>query len=129
MRKLEFICANPRPSTLDERNDCTVRATTLALDKDYIEVHKAYSEHGRKNKKGVVIATVEAVCSKLAEDFGILDFSNQDKTLKQFILENPKGHYVMIKRKHAFAVKNGVVYDDYKLGGNTIIRQAIKVKD
>lgn len=128
--KYQFIESNPRPRELNESNDCTVRATAIALDKDYKEVHSYYASKGRKPRRGCVIATVKAVCSELAENFSPMQYIHEP-TVSQFIRENPTGHWVVIKRGHAFAIKNGVVYDMHKscAGAKSRVKFAFKVKD
>jgi len=92
----------------DERNDCAVRATALALCLDYSVVHKAFLKHGRKPRhRSLPFVTRRA----------ILEFANvfptyEPKTLlSQFVKDHNVGHYIVHVRGHLFALCDGVVFD------------------
>ena len=109
---MKFIKANPREYS-DERNDCTVRATSLAINKPYKEVHKAYSDNGRKWGKGCNGFTIERVIKHYVGD----DYVKHNCTingrisLAKFLKLNTVGNWVVVKRGHAFAVIDGVAHD------------------
>lgn len=127
---MQFIKANPREYS-DERNDCTVRATSLALNKPYKEIHKAFSDKGRRWGKGVNLATLETVLTGFVGN--TLEthrhWQHGRLTLKRFIDYHPTGKWVVIKRGHAFAVIDGVAHDAHSscCGSRCIVQYAYKV--
>lgn len=126
---MEFIKTNPRPSDANESNDCAVRATVIATGKSYYEVHRAYFEKGRQHRKGVMLATIKAVLHDIVEgDIKIFQAAKKP-TLFRFLKDNPKGNWVICRRGHAFAVKDGVVYDAHEkqAGSRCRVICAIKV--
>lgn len=130
--RYQFMKSNPRPESFNESNDCAVRATALASDLPYEQVHQLYTEHGRKPRKGTLVATMRAVINKLASDNTFISYSayRVKPTLKQFMEENPKGSWVICRRAHAFALKDGVVYDAHEsqAGSRCRVIFAIKIK-
>lgn len=117
---MKFIMENPRSKNADtdweyasEQNDCAVRATSIALSKPYKTIHKEFLKHGRKWGKGVTIITLIAVLKDVTKDKFKTVASDvvRKQTLSTFIKENPKGKYVIVKSRHAFAVIDGVAYD------------------
>jgi len=129
---MQFIKANPR-SIDTETNDCSVRATSLALNKPYNEVHKAFSKHGRRVGKGVTMITLLAVLKELTNDNVKIASSYivRRESVARFIKTNPKGRYVICKRGHAFAVIDGVAHDAHEsgCGSRSIVKFAYKVGD
>lgn len=117
---MKFIMENPRAKNAEidwqytsESNDCSVRATSIALGKPYKTVHEVFKKHGRKWGKGVTIITLLAVLKDVTKDNIKTVASDviRKHTLSTFIRENPKGKYVIVKSRHAFAVIDGVAYD------------------
>lgn len=129
---LEFMKSNPRPDSMNENNDCAVRATTIASELPYEQVHQLYSQAGRKPRKGTFVATIRSVINKLNDKHTFISYTGYKcPTLSRFIKDNPKGKWVICRRGHAFAVKDGVVYDAHKsqAGARCRVLFAIKVKD
>ena len=132
----QFMSSNPRPSDMNELNDCAVRATSIATELDYKAVHSVFAKHGRKPRKGTYIATMMAVAKELNKDSTFISYlgtrscASYAPTLSKFIKDNPTGHWVICRRNHAFAVKDGVVYDAHKsqAGSRCRVLYAIKVK-
>jgi len=106
----------------NDRNDCAVRATAIALGEDYNEIHKAYAEAGRPHRRGVKVYMIEDVLKskligvdvKTSDIF--LENANWDRrstpTISQ-LLKQPKfnvGSHIMITRNHVFTIKNGEIY-------------------
>lgn len=107
-----FISANPRPRDLNESNDCTVRATSLAMNLPYEKVHKAYADVGRKRGKGVNALTINAALRKITgNDERMVRVMGKEPTFAQFARENNKGKYIVVKRGHAVALIDGVWHD------------------
>lgn len=129
---MQFIKANPR-SIETESNDCSVRATSLALNKPYNEVHKAFAKHGRMAGKGVTIIMLLAVLKELTKDTVKIVSSEliRRESVARFIKANPKGRYVICKRGHAFAIIDGVAHDAHEngCGSRSIVKFAYKVGD
>lgn len=130
---MEFINNDPRPKDMRESNDCTVRATSIALGKSYKDIHEAYAKHGRKPRKGVTVMTLHAVLMDLVGDNLKIVASDivrpERKSLAKFIKDNPKGKYVIVRRGHAFAVIDGVAHDAHPSGCSPrcIVKFAYKV--
>lgn len=114
---MQFIESNPRNSGeweyRSEKNDCSVRATAIALSIPYKTAHKTFLKHGRRWGKGVTVITMLSVLKDLTGDKykTVASDAVRKQTLATFIRENPKGKYVIVKSRHAFAVIDGVAYD------------------
>lgn len=128
---MKFIKSNPR-SIENESNDCSVRATSIALNKPYNEVHKTFSKHGRRVGKGVTMTTLLAVLKDLTMDNVKIASSYivRKESLASFIKTHPKGRYVVCKRGHAFAVIDGVAHDSHEsgCGSRSIVKFAYQVE-
>ena len=117
-----------------EKNDCFVRAIATATDTSYESAHKyVKNQFGRKKGKGVLFTshTLESIEKDGMEidnktfDFRVLskgritntyklygEFIRRQKTVKSFIKDNPKGTYIVGVSKHAFTIKDGVLFDN-----------------
>lgn len=137
---MKFICHNPRALKQDsdweyltENNDCSVCATSIALDKPYKTIHKTFKKHGRRWGKGVTIITLLAVINDLTKGKNKIVAHEWVRkiTLATFVKENPTGNFIVVKKKHAFAVKNGIVYDTSErlYSPRSIVKYAFKVKE
>jgi hydrogenase maturation factor len=135
---MQFITSNPRLANAkvdfefnNESNDCTVRATCLAMNKPYKSIHKVFAKHGRRTGKGVTLATLIAVLIDLTKNNLKIVASHaiRRESLASFIKTHPKGKYVVIKRGHAFAVIDGVAHDAHSscCGARSIVKYAYKV--
>jgi hypothetical protein len=129
---MQFISNNPR-TIKQESNDCTVRATSLAINKPYQDVHGVFAKHGRRDGKGVTLATLIAVLIDLTKNNLKIVASHaiRRETLASFIKTHPKGKYLVIKRGHAFAVIDGVAHDAHSscCGARSIVKYAYKLGD
>lgn len=129
--------ANPRVSEelsfTNESNDCSVRATSIALDKPYRSIHETFKKHGRRWGKGVTVVKLMATLRDLTG--GDLKIVASDvirkQTLATFVRENPKGRYLIIKSRHAFAVIDGVAYDAHPscCTSRSVVKFAFKIGD
>ena len=89
-----------------EKNDCTVDALAIALEIDYLQAYGYLLGHGRKYGKGFV---VEPVYDNLE---GVKKFAKPNMTVGRFISEVACfGNWIIKIQGHAFAVKNGVIFD------------------
>ena len=99
---------------LKERNDCTVTAVTIVTGKPYAEVHKAFTDAGRKPRKGVKRAITAKACKALGYELVTLDPTRyrartgitveRDKAFK-------KGRYVIGMTRHLAACVDGTLHD------------------
>jgi len=108
---MNFISANPRPQGLYESNDCTVRATSLAMNKPYTEIHQAFERAGRKPRRGVTIRTMSNALQLITQKNQGMIRALNEPTFAQFARENPKGRFIVTKRGHAVALIDGVWHD------------------
>lgn len=123
----------------EERNDCTVRALANASGISYYDAYAAFQKAGRKSNRG----TRYNVWAPLYKSFGFnkmvaygetggvykrsiemavkgMDVeATNGMTLGRFIKANPVGTFIVIVRKHALCVKDGVVYDSHKTAPGT----------
>ncbi len=97
-----------------ERRDCMVRALSNGLDKPYYEVHRQLKALGRRMRRG----TPWSVCVKamLAYNVGIASPLGRRITHARFIKTHPKGSFIVMSRSHAWAIKDGVVFDSWRPG-------------
>ena len=114
-----FINANPRPSDLYESNDCTIRATSLAMNKPYQDVHKAYSIAGRKPRRGATISTMNKALQIITKSSKTLVRVPDEPTFAQFARTKPKGRFIVTKRGHAVALIDGVWHDAHASGAGS----------
>lgn len=103
-----------------ERNDCAVRAFSNALNKPYYEIHEQFKRMGRRSRCG----TSSNLCFKamLMYNVKLMSPVRQIITHAQFVRMNPKGHFIVMSRSHAWAIKDGVVYDAWRPGPRKQIR-------
>lgn len=90
-----------------ETNDCSVRALAIAADITYRKAHAILEHFGREHRKGVNTKTLDDA----AEFCGMQKTTYPHCTVGQFIAANPKGAFLVVKPRHAFAIVDGVVYD------------------
>lgn len=105
---------------LDERRDCAVRALAAAADIPYYQAHEIFKWGGRRR-----CASYRTLLT--LTDIGLRGIFNS-MSLATFLKLNPKGDFFVVKRGHAFAVKDGVIFDDSKLGGRVQVRWYMDVK-
>lgn len=106
---------------VDERRDCAVRALAAAADIPYYQAHDIFKWGGRR-RRCASYRTAETL-----KDMG-LRVIFQSSSLAFFLKLNPQGEFFVVKRGHAFAVKDGVIFDDSKLGGMVKVRWYVDVK-
>lgn len=105
------VIGSPAPM---ERNDCMIRALANALNKPYYEVHQMVSKLGRRRRCG----TKWPVCVKAMLEYkvGIASPIQRRITHAQFIASHPKGKFIVMSKTHAWALKDGIVFDAWKPG-------------
>ena len=110
-----------------EKNDCTVRAVSFAYGIPYNEAHAKLKSYGRKDGKGFTfISFIESEKKYINSEHS--SYNYKIGTLRKFLQEHPTGTFILIKRGHAFAVIDGVVYDSWKPGMKTQILQWWQIK-
>jgi hypothetical protein len=110
--KLGFMKVNPR-TIKTERRDCAVRASSIATGLPYKVMHDLYRLNGRKNGQGVSIGQVTRTLdyTQCVSTIG----ASRVLTLKNFISQYKTGRWVVCNNRHAFAVIDGVVYDEAEM--------------
>lgn len=129
---------------LDETNDCTVRALANVVDPQsilaYARAHDAFDKVGRRSRRGTrynqwtpvytshglnIVKTYgtrgERYHHAISRDVAGAQVDGVDNgmTVARFIRENPKGKHILVVRRHAMAVVDGVVYDSHETSGGT----------
>lgn len=99
-----------------ENNDCIVRAFAVARDIPYHVAHSIFEAAGRRRGHGL---RWDQIAPVLLEQGFEVSGRMWSLSLSQFLRNNRTGSFFLIKRGHAFAVKNGVVFDMFPIGGNT----------
>jgi hypothetical protein len=105
---MAFVQLNPR-TIPTERNDCVVRALTIALNRSYDEMHAICGAAGRKPNQGMLIYEIEYAIQKQF----IWVMRHERVSFARFAKQNPVGRFVVVKRGHAVALVDGVWYDSH----------------
>ncbi len=118
-----------------ETNDCAVIALAHVAGISYAEAHAMFKLAGRKNREGTTNRVIRDAClaqgaikrfhywSKPARicDGDYASWwrrgSNLSPTLAKFLQQNPVGRFLVVKPGHAFAILDGVVYDNRSSAG------------
>lgn len=109
----------------NETRDCTVITLSLVSNINYTQIHTAFKNAGRKNGKGVYSQKIiQKVCHSLNLEAKQVKRSG---TINKLVSLYPKGRLYCLKRGHAFALINGIVYDVNKL--NSHIKGAWLIKN
>jgi hypothetical protein len=117
-----------------EKNDCSVRAFTTALDVNYDSAHSYLKEtFKREDKKGCkrmnyTAETLEGETQKIDDvqfDISVLpedkvtntyklhgELIARKKTVKSFLKDFKEGIYLVLVSNHIFTVKNGLMIDN-----------------
>ena len=110
----QYISNNPRTIST-ERNDCVVRALSLAFNVEYPKVHELCAQAGRKPQRGMYRKQTNAVIKKLtgkpSAEMDTLPRGGR-QTLATFARDNAKGKWIVVKRGHAVALIDGVYHDN-----------------
>ena len=120
-----------------ESNDCVVRAIQHAFEMSYDDAHKfCAKEFNRKFRDGVLGFEIKMSSypgmkldemtgkstMEVTKEYGRTYYKNKGKmverkkTIGTFIKENHKGTFLVSISRHAFAIKDGVVYGNYSDG-------------
>lgn len=115
-----------------EKNDCVVRAIASAFEIPYDKAHAFVKEEfNRADKKGTHMTALKLSRMNKAFDKKIVQLGEKDEngnikltqtyrmhgktktgqlTTVTFIEKYPKGVYIVLVRKHAFTIKDGIVH-------------------
>jgi len=86
---------------MDERRDCIVRALANVADIPYYQAHDLFKWGGRRKRcASDILETLHEV--------NVVGTSCRMR-LSQFLAENKTGSFIVLKRGHAFVVKNGII--------------------
>lgn len=103
-------------SNFNEKNDCVVRAISLATNIDYSIIHALCAKKGRKPKKGFHptsafgLSRKKKICIYKGVRISYRTVGKHQPTIPTFIKNNPSGRFVCVKTRHAFAIIDGGVY-------------------
>jgi hypothetical protein len=143
----KHITLNPRPEAFaNERNDCAVRAMTLATGRPYAEVHALLAKYGRKTRRGTPFSSMDSALTELGLPkltrcetdyqlvgggyFGRRSWRDTSRpTLARFAAEHRRGRYIVVIRGHAFALVDGMQLDMAPNGARCRVTHYVRVGD
>jgi len=98
--------------SLNESNDCSVKALTIVSDMHYSYIHAMFARFGRKHRKRTCIIITASVLREL-EIFVVDVTANfKAKTVLTLARELPKeGRFLIWTRGHLLAYRNGKICD------------------
>ena len=113
--------------TLSDRNNCALNAVSIALNKPYYRVYKAFKSVGRRGGKGSSINQITRAINLVKNDIAAGEdlLNKKDKLLSEwqdptyvkisldkFAKMYPTGKFIVIKSRHALALVDGIWYDN-----------------
>ena len=102
----------------NERQDCTVHATSIAAQIPYYQAHDLLARFGRSPQH--CIRYLSFVRDLQQERVGAYRIERvhmpETVTLAKFLRDFPKGRFVVRKSGHVFAVIDGIQYDSFPNG-------------
>lgn len=114
-------------SAAGERNDCAVRALSVAANMPYTDAYALFADAGRQPGCGTYPWTSAKVFERLGFDQVVVRYE-RSLTLTQFVKAHPVGRYTVHRRGHAFALIDGVVHDwSVGSGPRSRVRRAWRV--
>jgi hypothetical protein len=115
-----------------ERNDCSVRAFSVAACVPYQESYRLFAGQGRRPRRGTLDSVTRAVIATnvpTSRELSQAELTEPNEwrfkrlTIPQFAKKFNKGHFIVHSRTHALAVINGVIHD-WKYRPRTQVWQA-----
>lgn len=103
-----------------ENRDCVIRAYAVLTGKSYETIHKLAAKHGRKEKQGTSDRTIRLMANELGLElvpYGWKVIARRGKytldypTLAQHLRDKPSVDCLIVRKGHAFAIKDGIVRD------------------
>ena len=117
-----------------ETNDCTVKALVHATGIPYSEAHSVMAAVGRPYRRGGPI--VKGMRRLMATNPQWLFERDEETvarwpkpTLAQWLRTHRTGVFIVITRDHAFTVRDGIVYDNFRTGMRRRIWTAYRVSE
>lgn len=120
-----FVCWRDNQK---ERNACTVLALHYVTGRSLDDCKLYMARHGRKYQSGMIVKEIESALFAM-KSFKVKKgpYTEQNRIcVSKFCKLHNKGVYYVLVRGHAFAVKDGVVFD-YKLGGRRQVVAAYRI--
>lgn len=112
----KYYNANPRQRRV---NDCTVRAISLATNKTWDETYQELSSFARS--QAIMPDEVEYIDEYLDRHFKKLCGCKEDRiTVREFVLDNPMGTYLITMSGHITCCIDGYIYDTFDPGDRFI---------
>lgn len=114
---------------MKENNDCTVFAWCNVFDAPYASSHRWLQIHGRRQARhgmfSDAIKKALVACKKAKTKVG--PYTRKDRiSVASFCRKHPVGRYYVWNVNHAFAIKDGIVYDHHH-GPRRQITGAVRV--
>jgi hypothetical protein len=119
-----FVAANPRSEDFQgERNDCVVRALSIAANLHYSTAHEYCARAGRPSRRGMYEPQINRAISLIEGRTVQMNWVSSKMTLAQFASLNPVGRFMVSKRGHAVALIDGVYHDMADCGARSVVRK------
>ena len=104
----------------NERQDCTVHATSIAAQIPYYQAHDLLARSGRRSRHRIPYLSFVCNLRERGERVGAYRIEKVHMprivTLAKFLRDFPKGRFVVRKSGHVFAVIDGIQYDSFPNG-------------
>jgi|WetSurMetagenome_2_1015567.scaffolds.fasta_scaffold604026_2 hypothetical protein len=103
-----------------EKLDCTVRSLAIFFNTSYDEAHDLMSPYRKSRHR------TKGRYQSLFESLGLhcKIFIYPQKTVGQFLKENPRGNFMLRIKGHIFTVKDSVLHDTFQVGLKTKLIEA-----
>lgn len=114
-------------ASINETNDCSVKAVAAVVGCEYMIAHEAMKEQGRKNRRGAMTWEIQKAVEALGCKFERIPartfidrYPGNHKNLKTVTSHHPERFgkvwddgktYLLFTRSHVLAVVNGVNHD------------------
>ncbi len=108
-----------------DTKNCTVRALALSLDIPYYQANDLFVWGGRRANRGVKNKVLYHVL--VTAGVAIRRPITRRVCLSKFVRQHPKGVYYCITTNHAFALKDGMVFDIWPVTGRYQIEAYAKI--
>lgn len=103
-----FRYRNVNPNKRDI-NDCSIRSISVAEGMSWDEAYEELSTQARR--KGLMMDSAEFIESYLDERYDRICL--KEKTVGEFLEENPYGTFLVTMKGHITVIKDGVLYDTF----------------
>lgn len=115
-------------SVITQNNSCCVVALACATGWTYRHCLELCRMHGREDDKAMFHSQVEAMFKSLPWKAKVTGPYSSSKriTIANFVKKHPEGNFFCAHRGHAFAIKDGVLYD-HKDGPLRQIKYAVRI--